>query len=474
MVARRAWVLAMLVVCAGFAGAHAAPTLARAQAGGLPFPFRARDFAVRVVPLDHRLYSGHTSVPRRDSGVHDAAGVRMRRIHGVLHDLPRLQATYGLLNLNTYRITGDRYFLDRSLAQARRLAANAVSSNGAWFMPTPIRCGRHGRGSEPIGSPYYSALAQGRALLFFSRLAAVLGDERWRRAAERVFAAFPLAVPRRGPRVVMVDAGGYCWLQEWPWAGYVPDDTLNGHISAAFGIYEYYCLTGDARALELFRGAATTVLHYLPRFRQAGWISRYCLAHLIANANYHDIHVHQLRWLYTMTGEPDFARYADLFEADYPCPAVSGTAVVEPGSYPVVRLTGGVVTGRGTVTVSRRAGGRVTDRRRARGDGILLRFASGPLSGWWAEERPGRLYLPGVVVQLRYSPAREAALAAGRSYAAVAVEADGRTGAVTAVPGGVAMQVDRGAVVDGRHSVRIAGGPYDGLWLRLVRGVSVR
>lgn len=461
-----------LTLLAGLGGVHAAAADARAGDAGAPFAYREQAWTVRTLALEHRQYSGDSVIPRRDTGVHDAAGVRMRRKDGVLVDLPRGQATYGLLNLNSYRVSGDRFYLERSLAQARRLVDDAVAVGEAWFVPTPVRCGRHGLGEEPVGSPYYSALAQGRTLLFFSRLAAVTGDERWRTRADRVFAAFLLPLDRRGPLVVTVDEGGYVWLQEWPWAGYVPDDTLNGHISAAFGIYEYYCLTRDARALGLLRGAATTALHYLPRFRRPGWISRYCLAHSVANANYHDIHVHQLLWLYTITGEPAFARYADLLEADYPDPPASGQGVIAPGTCSVLGLSGGEAVRR--VTVPRESGGRVVARQRLRGDGVFLRFASGPFAGGWVEERPGRVYLAGAVVQLRYYPARAAALAGGRTYVGVRLGQDGRSRSEVTIAGGAGLAVDRGAVVDGYPSVRIAGGAWDGYWVRLGPGVTVR
>ena len=57
-----------------------------------------------------------------------------------------------------------------------------------------------------------------------------------------------------------VDASGYLWLQEYPASS--PDYTLNGFMFASIGLYDHYRATGDRRALELFKGAATTVAHY--------------------------------------------------------------------------------------------------------------------------------------------------------------------------------------------------------------------
>jgi hypothetical protein len=474
-----AWIVRALAVGASLwaAGLVVLGPAAAASGSAASAPvssFRERDFAVPVMALVNRLYSGDRPVPRRDGGVHDAHGVRMRLVAGELRDLPRLQATYGLLNLNTYRLTGDGFFLERALAQAGRLVSNMVTSGGAWFVPTPISCHRHGVGSEPIAAPYFSALAQGRTLLFFSRLAAVTGEQRWRTAAGRVFAAFRLREPRRGPCVITVDDGSYLWLQEWPWAGWLPDDTFNGHISAAFGIYEYYCVTRDPLALSLFRGAATTVLHYAPTFRQPGWLSRYCLAHLITNPNYHRIHVQQLLVLHTFTREPEFAHYADLFESDYPAPSVSGSLRICAGTHVVARPAGEEAGARTAVTFAHPVRARVTRRQRMRGDGIFFRVASGPLSGQWIEEEPGRVYLPGPVVQLRYWPLRALTLAAGRTYTARLYGDGGAEVARATMAAGATLAADRGAVVDGYPSVRLSGGELNGYWLRLGSGVTLR
>lgn len=83
--------------------------------------------------------------------------------------------------------------------------------------------------------------------MFLSRLAEMTGSPRWREAADHTFLAFLRPGPCSGPYVVRVDARGYYWLEEWPWAGMKPDATLNGHNSSAFGLYEYHMVTGDER-----------------------------------------------------------------------------------------------------------------------------------------------------------------------------------------------------------------------------------
>ena len=83
-----------------------------------------------------------------------------------------------------------------------------------------------------------------------------------------------------------------------------------------FGLYDYYEETGAAEVHKMLLGGLTTVLHYLPDFRNPGGISYYCLSHHVRSLKYHNIHVAQLRMLARMTESPVFARYATLFDAD--------------------------------------------------------------------------------------------------------------------------------------------------------------
>ena len=225
------------------------------------------------------------------------------------------------------------------------------------------------------------------------------------------------------------------------------------------------------------RGAATTTQHYASTFRQAGWMSHYCLAHLIVNPLYHNIHVHQLLTLHSMTGADVFAHDADLWEADYPYPATAGTLRVAPGKYTVVRFgSSGAQAGNRTVTVAQTLTCHAGARQRFRGRGIFIRATSGPFSGYWIEEAPGHVYLTGAVVPLDYDPARPLMLAAGRAYTALQLGDSGVVLARTTLPAGAAatLLANRGAVVNGAPSVRIGAGALKGCWIKLQKGVTLR
>ena len=462
------------------AAQSAAASPAPAATADIPFTFRAYPFKLREIPIEGRPLSTDWVTPREDAGLHDADGVRMQVIDGETYEWPRGQANYGLENLNSYRLTGDQFFLDRCLAQAERIVSYHVEADdGAWYYPAYPSRSRHGKPGEWIRAPYYSALAEGRILLLLSRLALLTGLPEWRDAADHTFAAFLRPGPRAdGPYVVDVDAGGYYWLQEWPWPNMTPDCTLNGHNSSSFGVYEYYILTHDARAAALFRAAATTIKHYIPQFRRDGWISCYCLLHRTANPNYHEMHVGQLLTLYEMTGDVAFARAADAFRADYPKPAVHGKVQVAAGAWPVVRVdeTGRVVAQR-TLVVRHDVAWSTSYRQRLwRRSPVFFRLSSGPGTGWWLAEQQGRAYFRGTVEQVDYAPARTLVLAAHRSLVGLQFDTGG---SITqrlpfSTGGGMRLKADASAVIDGVRRVRVSAGELAGHWLPLGSGVSLR
>ena len=243
-------------------------------------------------------------------------------------------------------------------------------------------------------------------------------------------------------------------------------------------MYEYWHLTGDAQALQVFRGAATTAQVYAGTFRNNGWVSFYCLAHRDLNPYYHNYHVGQLLELYRMTGAVQFARSADAFSADYPRPGLAASMTVQPGTYAAVQFgASGAVVARKTVTAKRVVQTRTTRReRKVRGGDVYLRVAAAPWAGWWLAEQPGKVYAEGAVVLRGYDPARTVRLLAGRRYRAVLLDKRGRVTDVKAlVPDApLALGVNAGATVEGYPSVRVAEGELAKYWLRLTSGAQLR
>jgi hypothetical protein len=164
-------------------------------------------------------------------------------------------------------------------------------------------------------APWFSSIAQGRAIAAFLRMYDATGEDEWLAAARRAFQSFLNYREDWRPWTVFVDDRNYLWLEEYPKDP--PLRVLNGHISTALALYYYARVTGDPEALRLFDGAATTVRHEVDAFRVPGSYSKYDLGTgLSAGPIYHQEHIQLLNSLAIATGDPFFADMAKKFRED--------------------------------------------------------------------------------------------------------------------------------------------------------------
>lgn len=165
-------------------------------------------------------------------------------------------------------------------------------------------------------------MAQGQALSLFSRLYDQTGDQKWKKAADETWKSFPQTYNASKPwSSIVVD--GHLYLEEY--AGNLPPLlVLNGQIFAAFGLYDYWRVTGDTQALQFLDGTVTTVLgRMMPMVRVPGGVSYYCVQASYCQTprwqsqGYHVIHSWQLDTLARLTGDEDFANWAALLRKDW-------------------------------------------------------------------------------------------------------------------------------------------------------------
>ncbi|MGZ6213712.1 MAG: D-glucuronyl C5-epimerase family protein [Candidatus Limnocylindria bacterium] len=283
---------------------------------GISFSVRLHRYSIQAVPADELPYAVDVAAPIESDLPRDASGVRMYLVDGHLVDHPVSQAQYALGLLNGYRLTGDPERLELARRQADRLLARAVRQGDAIYFPYPFDFPLHDNPDNMMRAPWYSAMAQGLALSVFVQLSEATGDETYRVAATQAFASF--RHPRADATAIwttFIDRDGYYWPEEYP--ADTPDRTFNGMVFAAYGLYDYYRLTGDPDAGLLFQATLTTVQHALPGIRVPGGVSYYCLEHAVQNAAYHAVHIGQLEMLSRLTGDRSFAEWADLLRADH-------------------------------------------------------------------------------------------------------------------------------------------------------------
>ncbi|MEE3918627.1 D-glucuronyl C5-epimerase family protein [Micromonospora sp. BRA006-A] len=170
--------------------------------------------------------------------------------------------------------------------------------------------------------------------------------------------------------------------QRLPVAGGVPGDlrhhrerVLNGHTFALYGVYDYWRLTGDERAVAVFDGAASTVRRYLPtHFRFTRWASKYSMGCAQPHVKYHQVHTAQNLKLYEMTTSAVFATYAYLLRSDYPAPAVNGAVSFAAGTHVGYTFSStGAVKSQKTLKLARASGAQASQRVRVTGGASTTR-----------------------------------------------------------------------------------------------------
>ncbi len=441
-----------------------------AEAAGVA-GYRIADAPILSIPEGWRPYTRTTPValgtPPRHSG-----GAKMALVGGKLYDHPVAQAQDGLGALESYRLTDNGAYLDQALADGNRLVDTRVESRGAWFYPYPFDFALHGRSTDVIRAPWFSAMAQGQALSLFVRLNEVTGDARWRTAAEMTLASLSLGPVTTNPSipwVSWVDGSKNLWLEEYAQQPLGRSDrTINGHMFAMFGLWDAWKLLRSDQAYALFRGGSATMAYTFSAWRVPSWVSKYCLTHGTLSIKYHTVVFEELVQLHALTGRSAWSQRADLLSKDYPRTRAAGTVNLTAGTVTGYKFSStGTVIGQKSITLSRLSSAPADTRQRILNRAIHYRITAGSLAGYWVSESYPARRLMGVYERTAYPFERQAYFPVGSS-----------TGYKVSDPGGVtsspltarfsresAAPFDRSAWVSGRHYVHITKGVFADRWV---------
>ncbi|MEK6228663.1 MAG: D-glucuronyl C5-epimerase family protein [Actinomycetota bacterium] len=131
--------------------------------------------------------------------------------------------------------------------------------------------------------PWMSGMAQVQGIQAFARVSELLGEPGLRRYAVQGLPAFetppPVGVATRGP------LGGTHYLQY----SFAPRlFIINAFLQAVVGLYDYAKITGDARALRLYRAAEPEARRELPRNDTGDW-STYSFRGAESTREYHEL-----------------------------------------------------------------------------------------------------------------------------------------------------------------------------------------
>lgn len=196
-------------------------------------------------------------------------------------------------------------------AQARDAAEYLVKSQdhrGGWT----VKVTRRLSGGELVLKPgWYSAMAQGQAMSFLSRMYKATRDRKYLDSAIRAINLFFVNSSDGGIRTFFADK--YVWFEEYPTT---PSTfVLNGFIYSLFGLYDMKMTCGNhecPEATELFKAGLKSLNTLLPLF-DTGSGTLYDLRHFslhgppnLARWDYHTTHINQLLHLETVVGGLNF------------------------------------------------------------------------------------------------------------------------------------------------------------------------
>jgi hypothetical protein len=247
-------------------------------------------------------------MPLDTFGPQDKRGIPMRPLgpSGALVYNPTVIAQQGIKRLDSYRQTGQAYHLRQARKYLDKLEELSEGGRKRRWQPHLYDYRRFENG-------WVNANSHGLVLSLVSRFYRLTGNEKRLAEGERLLAAY-LQRPDDQRWFTETTKRGYLWFEHWPDGRHA--HTLNAHLNAMFGLYDYWHATGSPVAEQLFLGGAKTVRDKLRLFRQPGELSYYSLGHDQSSLHYHETHIEQLRILARMTGDKWFARQADRLQND--------------------------------------------------------------------------------------------------------------------------------------------------------------
>jgi len=387
------------------------------------------------------------------------------------------QSQYALANLNSYRLTGDKRYLQIAERNAQRLIDRRFVSDTAWFYPYDFDFTLFGDTTQTLRAPWYSAMAQGQALSAFVRLYQVTGKVSWLDAADATFQSLLVTPADSAPFASRVDEKGHLWFEEYPrYPVNTSEQVLNGHIFALFGLHDYWSLTQNTDAHLLYLGGLKTVEDtVLTEFRRPNWASVYSLGHKIPTLSYHFIHTDQFLQLWKQTRQPFFIQAASTFRSDYPRKRLTGRVIITSKVRTLWKVnSSGVMTSSRSVVFSRVSGAPWNFRQRIKGGAVGLLISKGPYQGWYVQEKVGVAWSLGAIDVHRYGPAATLQFSP-RRFTAYRLGTNGKIVSSKQVS---ILRVSNAptsmsAIVQGRPAWYVSKGSLAGYWVPMQSGVSL-
>ncbi|MCB0738602.1 MAG: hypothetical protein KDC92_13890 [Bacteroidetes bacterium] len=231
----------------------------------------------------------------------DESGIPLRIVAGSKVYNYTTICSYALANWEMYLESGEHDFTKPLWATLNYLKKNNIPTDyGGIVFP--------GLGS-------LSAMNQGEALSVIARCYELSKDRELIEFAKKVIEAFKVPVALNGVLGKFNTSQSIYWYEEM--AIMPGKHILNGMCYALVGLYEIDKVAPEiTEANRLFKDGVQYLKQALPMFDQGNW-SVYWVddkpPHYIASMMYHNLHIVQLDYLFSITGEQILKEYSDLF-----------------------------------------------------------------------------------------------------------------------------------------------------------------
>lgn len=161
-------------------------------------------------------------------------------------------------------------------------------------------------------------MTSGRILGILCRAHELTNDEKYLDFARSVFEKFSQPLNKGG---MISYIGEEAWIEEVAYPSLPSYKVLNGHIFGLSGLQTYARYTGNKKAKKLVDRAIFAVSNSLSTI-DSGFLSYYSEnvpvgreKFFAERRGYNTIHVSQLLWLYSLTDNAEFLKYAMRFQA---------------------------------------------------------------------------------------------------------------------------------------------------------------
>jgi D-glucuronyl C5-epimerase C-terminus len=210
------------------------------------------------------------------------------------------------LHLYKRLLDGDEVAHSQFLGQARYFLTRQ-REDGAY--PYQFPCPAYG-----LQAGWVSGMAQGEAASVLFRLYRLTARKEHLEAALRALEPLKRDVSLGGAASI---EGNHVFFEEYP--SNPPSHVLNGHLFAAFAIWEAsHFGYADDTLRRLHSAAVETLEEVLPLYDSGGWstidLQRSSSFYRLSSVMYHQLHIAQLAVYARMTGRPIFAVFARKWE----------------------------------------------------------------------------------------------------------------------------------------------------------------